>query len=64
MKTIKNMNDLQKALMPTMAKMVDTLAEKSIWDIKFLSTRVLQQLWSSFISKDARFSVFGCESRT
>lgn len=30
MKTIKNMNDLQKALMPTMAKMVDTLAEKSI----------------------------------
>lgn len=44
MKIIRNMNELQAALMPTMTKMVDTLAERVYETLNFFSTRILQQL--------------------
>lgn len=44
MKTIRNMNDLQKALMPTMAKMVDTLAERVYETLNFF----LQEYYNSY----------------
>lgn len=43
-KHIRNMNDLQKALMPTMTKMVDTLAERVYETLNYF----LQEYYNSY----------------
>lgn len=47
---ISNMNDLEKALMPTMAKMVDTLAERVYETLNYF----LQEYYDSYDPKSYR----------
>ena len=49
-KRIRNMNELQKALMPTMANMVDTLAER-VYEIL---NHFLQEYYNSYDPKSYR----------
>ena len=44
MKTIRNMNDLQKALMPTMEKMVGAMADRVYETLNFF----LQEYYNSY----------------
>lgn len=49
-KHISNMNDLEKALMPTMSKMVDTLAERVYETLNYF----LQEYYNSYDPKSYR----------
>lgn len=50
MKTIRNMNELQAALMPTMTKMVDQLAERVYETLNYF----LQEYYNSYDPKSYR----------
>lgn len=64
-KHISNMNELQKALMPTMARMVDTLAERVYEALNYF----LQEYYNSYDpksyrrTKDFLYSAVKVESR-